>query len=156
MSNDSTNNFSILNFDGQSCDLMATTTFLLLVVILLFVGLTFARVQEAADGSVCVNHCNGHGTCIDYSCHCFPGYSGDDCGVSFLEEGQIVVPILTAGHFNLTSKNFSSTISKNKFILVGFSANSCHKCITVEPEYEKIAMALKEKDIPFARADLIQ
>ena len=38
--------------------------------------------QEAPDGSVCFNGCNGHGECIDYSCHCHIGYTGDDCGIS--------------------------------------------------------------------------
>mgnify|MGYP005999895655 CR=1 FL=1 len=52
----------------------------------LLVGVLGASVmgalQEAPDGSVCFNGCNGHGDCIDYSCHCHVGYTGDDCGIS--------------------------------------------------------------------------
>ena len=110
-------------------------------------------VTEAPDGSVCFNNCNGHGDCIDYSCHCWAGYLGDDCGTTFVTEGQKVVPILSAGHYNLTRKNFTSAVIKNKLILVGFSAHSCHRCIVVEPEYEKISVALMSIGIPFARAD---
>ncbi len=31
--------------------------------------------------SVCFNGCSGHGDCVDYSCHCWIGYHGDDCSV---------------------------------------------------------------------------
>lgn len=125
-----------------------------LVVFLLF-ALCHASsyVTEAPDGSVCFNGCNGHGDCVDYSCHCWVGYLGDDCGTTFVSEGQRVVPILSAGHYNLTRKNFTSAVIKNKLILVGFSAHSCHRCIVVEPEYEKISDALMSLGIPFARAD---
>ena len=111
-----------------------------------------AAVQEAPDGSVCFNNCNGHGDCIDYSCHCWSGYIGDDCGTTFANEADIV-PILTAGHFNLTRKNFTQTVINNKLILVGFSSYSCHKCIQAEPSYRNISARLKELKVPFARAD---
>lgn len=90
---------------------------------------------------VCFNGCSGHGNCIDYSCHCYVGYHGDDCGVSksttlalhnphpslgFVDEPEIV-PILTAGDYNLTRKNFTNAITQNKMILVGFSSYSCLK-----------------------------
>ena len=64
------------------------------------------------------------------------------------------MPILSAGHYNLTSKNFTSAIISNKLILVGFSAYSCHRCITVEPEYEIITRALTLLGVPFARSDV--
>lgn len=120
--------------------------------------LTLGQVQEAADGSVCFNSCNGHGSCLDYACSCYTGYHGDDCGVNFLTEDQIsgkdvIVPILGAGHFNLSRSNFTQTIQKNKLILVGFSSVSCHKCIRVEKEYERLAEALSLMDVPFARAE---
>lgn len=107
---------------------------------------------EAQDGSVCFNNCNGNGDCIDYSCHCYIGFHGDDCGISFIEKGEKIIPILNAGHFNLTKKNFSSTINKNQLILVGFSTVDCHKCINMENEYEKISVKLKDLKIPFARS----
>jgi len=109
--------------------------------------------QEAEDGSVCFNGCSGHGECVDYSCHCFNGFHGDDCSVTFADERNII-PIMSAGDFNLTKKNFTSTVSRHKFILVGFSSYSCLKCIQVEPEYIKITEALKELKIPFARANV--
>ena len=111
------------------------------------------QVQEAADGSVCFNNCHGHGTCVDYTCQCWPGYYGDDCGTAYVKEGERVVPILAAGHFNVTRKNFTAALAKHKFILVGFSAYTCHRCIEVEPEYERIADALTTLGVPFARAD---
>lgn len=127
----------------------------------LFLCLLLARpatsfVKEAPDGSVCFNNCNEHGDCVDYSCHCWPGYHGDDCASTFVTEGQRVVPILSAGHYNLTRKNFTSGVIKNKLILVGFSAYSCHRCIVVESEYEKITDALTLVGVPFARADVNQ
>jgi thiol-disulfide isomerase/thioredoxin len=113
-------------------------------------------VKEAEDGSVCFDNCNGHGKCIDYMCQCYSGYLGDDCRTTFIEDGHKMVPILSAGHFNLTRKNFTTGIMKNKFILVGFSAHSCHKCIVVEPEYEKVSDILTGMSIPFARVDVDQ
>jgi thiol-disulfide isomerase/thioredoxin len=128
----------------------------LLLVLIIFAQGVISYVKEAPDGSICFNNCNGHGDCVDYSCHCWSGYHGDDCGHTFVKEGEPVVPILSAGHYNLTRKNFTSGITKNKFILVGFSAYSCHRCIAVEPEYEKVKNALTILDIPFARADVDQ
>ena len=118
----------------------------------------FGEVQEASDGSICFNNCNGHGWCSDYTCTCQTGYHGDDCGINFLTDDQIsgkdaIVPILGAGHFNLTRGNFTQTIQKNKVILVGFSSASCHKCIRVENEYDSISESLRLLNIPFARAE---
>lgn len=42
---------------------------------------------------------------------------------------ETIVPILSAGHFNLTKKNFTNGIIQNKMILVGFSSYSCLKVI---------------------------
>jgi thioredoxin-like negative regulator of GroEL len=122
---------------------------------LLFTCVIFAcsgLVQEAPDGSVCFNNCNGHGDCIDYSCHCWTGFIGDDCGTTFADATDIV-PILTAGHFNVTRKNFTQVVSRHKFMAVGFSSYNCHKCIAVEPAYRNLSEALRELSIPFGRAD---
>mmetsp|Transcript_36873 Transcript_36873/g.73380 ORF Transcript_36873/g.73380 Transcript_36873/m.73380 type:complete len:717 (+) Transcript_36873:43-2193(+) len=123
-----------------------------LCYLLLLICACTAFVQEAADGSVCFNNCNGHGECIDYSCHCWTGYIGDDCGTTFADSNDIV-PILTAGHFNVTRKNFTHVVSQHKYILVGFSSYTCHKCITIETSYRNISEQLRELSIPFARAD---
>ncbi|RYH09855.1 hypothetical protein EON65_39880 [archaeon] len=131
------------------------TMHLMLVLALFIALLTFSHVgalREAADGSVCFNDCNGHGECIDYSCFCHPGYLGDDCGTTFADESNII-PILTAGHFNVTRKNITQTISKHPVLLIGFSSYSCHKCIAAEPVYEQVTEALAKRKIPFARAD---
>lgn len=109
--------------------------------------------EEAPDGSVCFNNCNGHGDCIDYQCYCYHGYHGDDCRTSFVPEGQEIIPILTAGHFNITRKNFTQTVSKHKFLLVGFSSYNCHKCITAEAEYKKLSIELLGMNVPFGRAN---
>eukprot|EP01041_Mallomonas_annulata_P009546 gene9546-19845_t len=116
------------------------------------VTLSLSRVQEAEDGSVCFNNCNGHGECRDYSCHCFIGYLGDDCSFTYADESNFV-PILTAGHFNLTKKNFTSITNKSPYILVGFSSYNCHKCIVAEPEYVKMANSLTDLKISFGRAN---
>lgn len=125
---------------------------ILAFVAFLLVGGVKCFVQEAADGSVCFNNCNGHGECIDYSCHCFTGFIGDDCGTTFADANDIV-PILSAGHFNITRKNFTQVVSKHKQILVGFSSYNCHKCIQIEPSYRNISNQLRELNIPFGRAD---
>lgn len=101
---------------------------------------------------MCFDNCSGHGDCIDYSCHCWIGYHGDDCSITFADESNIV-PILTAGHYNLTRKNFTIATNKNSYVLVGFSSYNCHKCISVEQEYAKIAEKLLDLKVPFARAD---
>lgn len=122
----------------------------LAILLLAITALSF--VEEAADGSVCFNNCNGHGECIDYSCHCYTGFIGDDCGTTFADASDIV-PILSAGHFNITRKNFTQVVSKHKLILVGFSSYNCHKCIQIEPAYRNISDQLRELSIPFGRAD---
>jgi thioredoxin-like negative regulator of GroEL len=111
--------------------------------------------EEASDGSVCFNNCSGHGSCLDYSCTCFEGYFGDDCRHTFADEANIV-PILTAGHFNVTRKDFKSTLSKNPLILVGYSSYACHKCIRAEVDYKEIAEEMTTLGIPFARADSVK
>jgi thiol-disulfide isomerase/thioredoxin len=121
------------------------------VVIAAFSRSADAALQEAADGSVCFNNCSGHGDCRDYSCHCWLGYHGDDCRTTFANESNLL-PIMSQGHYNLTKSNYSSAISKNKYILIGISSYSCLKCISVETEYEKISNSLRDLKIPFARA----
>jgi hypothetical protein len=71
---------------------------------------------------VCFNGCSGHGTCNDFACSCFIGFFGDDCRNTFVQDTSNIVPILGAGHFNLTLNNFSSLVSKKGLSLVGFSS----------------------------------
>lgn len=126
-----------------------------LVLVLSSCGMMYPSfaLQEAPDGSVCFNGCNGHGDCIDYSCHCHVGYTGDDCGVTFADEGNIL-PIMSVGDFNLTKKGFSKAIKKHNTILVEFSSPGCMKCIRSELEYVKVHEALRNMKIPFARANV--
>lgn len=122
-------------------------------ILLLTIGIYIHCLEEAEDGSVCFNNCSGHGKCIDYSCHCFVGYHGDDCSTTFVEDENTIIPILSAGHMNVTRKNFTKATSQNNFLLIGFSSYSCHKCIRAEVEYAKIATRLKDLKIPFMRGD---
>lgn len=108
---------------------------------------------EAEDGSVCFNLCSGHGTCRDYTCHCQSGYTGDDCSVTFVENEEEIIPILSAGHVNITSLNYDVFTKKYKKVLIGLSSYSCHKCIKYENEYAKIAKSLKAMNVPFGRID---
>lgn len=126
--------------------------YVVVIVLLLISTTVISEVQEAEDGSVCFNNCNGHGKCIDYSCHCYTGYHGDDCSTTFII-GDNVVPILSIGDYNVTKKNFTTTLTKNKMVLVGFSSYNCHRCIQAEYEYLNISIALKTMKIPFVRAD---
>jgi hypothetical protein len=64
------------------------------------------------------------------------------------------VPILSVGHFNITRKNFTQAVIKNKHIMIGFSSRDCHKCITAEYEYREISERLKAMKIPFGRVDV--
>lgn len=100
------------------------------------------------------------GTCSNYVCECFIGWFGDDCRLSFAPnsktnelEGNNIIPILGAGHYNLTSKNFSKIVNKTPLMIIGFSSTKCHKCIIYEQEYKKISHELKELGVPFARAN---
>ena len=115
--------------------------------------LSEAKLQEAADGSVCFDNCNGHGECVDYACICHQGYHGDSCSTSFAREGKEIIQILGAGHFNMTKKSFAQTLAKHKLIVVGFSSHDCHKCIAMENEYDAISKALLDLKIPFGRAN---
>ena len=113
---------------------------------------------EASDGSVCFNNCNGHGECFDYSCSCYIGWSGDDCRTSFIDglnSNQSIIPVLAAGHYNLTRKTAKAHIDKSKVLLVGFSTPACQKCILVEQEYAALTLLLDtlEPPVQFARLD---
>lgn len=79
--------------------------------------------------------------------------------VDGLQEGQELIPILGAGHFNLTKQNITNAISKSKYLLVGFSSYACHKCISVEQEYANLTKLLDTLDkskynVQFARFDV--
>ena len=81
------------------------------------------------------------------------GWHGDDCGTTFAEGSDNIVPILTAGHFNVSRKNFTQVVSKYKIIVVGFSAYTCHRCIQTENEYKNLSDRLLNLKVPFARAN---
>ena len=130
-----------------------------------FVNLVYVLPDKDAENvnvNICFNNCNGHGDCIDYTCHCYHGYHGDDCSTTFINDqvsNQTVLPILSVGTSNLTSANYSNTISqalksqKKSLVIVGISSLSCFKCIRVEREYYELNMNLQSIDIPFYRVD---
>lgn len=129
------------------------TSILIISAILITYALVTA-LQEAPDGSVCFDNCNGHGDCVDYVCKCHIGYHGDDCKETYVTDVDNIVPILGAGHFNVSRKDFMETVNKHSMILVGFSSRNCHKCIQVEPHYKNVSDYLKTVKIPFARANI--
>jgi thiol-disulfide isomerase/thioredoxin len=130
-----------------------TSLLLLVSLLLLFSFQQVFSLIEAPDGSVCFNGCSGHGECVDYSCHCFTGYEGDDCSTTFVDDESNIIPILSAGHGNITRQNFTDVVSKNPFIIIGFSSPACSKCIRAEIEYYKLSEELKKKGILFVRGN---
>lgn len=81
--------------------------------------------------------------------------------LGFVDDASII-PILSVGDYNLTRKNFTSSIVKHKMLLVGFSSYSClkvllavflplvwilFKCIRAEAEYVKIHNTLKTMQV---------
>jgi len=106
---------------------------------------------------VCFNGCTGHGTCTNFVCACDIGWFGDDCRHSFAASSgdteATIVPILGAGDYNLTSKNFSKAVQRKGYTLVGFSNHHCHKCIMHERVYAATHSKLQALGVPFARAN---
>ena len=108
--------------------------------------------QGEKDDSVCFNDCSGHGHCVEYTCYCMPGYTGDDCSTTFAPDGgQNLVPILHAGHFNVTSKKELNGLLKKPgsdvaALVLGFSSATCHRCIVVENEYDAMLKQIDEDD----------
>jgi sterol desaturase/sphingolipid hydroxylase (fatty acid hydroxylase superfamily) len=109
----------------------------------------------SADGTSCLRNCNGHGECRNYQCHCDTGYIGEACEqfVGGSNSGDLVHPILSVGSYNLTQKNYTSTLRKLPLIFVGFSSHSCTKCVNVEGEYEHAMGTLTTLKVPLARVD---
>ena len=70
---------------------------------------------------------SGHGSCSNYVCTCFVGFFGDDCRHTFAPDSEAVIPILGAGDYNLTTKNFSKAVKRERLMIVGFSSRKCHK-----------------------------
>lgn len=46
------------------------------------------------------------------------------------------MPILSAGHLNVTSANFADALEEAGMLVVVASSRSCQKCIRFEPEYQ--------------------
>ena len=126
--------------------------FLLLLPLLFPVlSLPSASPPPPSDGSVCYNGCSGHGTCVDYTCECFPGYHGEDCRTDFKDRDHL---ILSAGDFNLRRANFTRETRRHDVMLVGFSSFACARCITAEPDYHRAAASLRGLGVAFGRVDV--
>ena len=132
---------------------MPLSPLLLLLLPLLFpvLSLSSASPPPSSDGSVCYNGCSGHGTCVDYTCECFPGYHGEDCRTDFTDRDHL---ILSAGDFNLTRANFTRETRRHDVMLVGFSSFACARCITAEPDYHRAAASLRGLGVAFGRVDV--
>ena len=130
----------------------------------------------ASDGSVCFNGCSGHGVCREYHCTCADGYHGEDCSWTFTAGAGGTTPrrtrsnndgnqdndhamepppaILSVGSIPpLTSRNFDQITQDTPVLLVGFSSESCTRCIAVEREYELALPKLNALGVPFARVN---
>ena len=140
--------------------------FLALVIYLCRISAKDDVNQGKDDDSVCFNNCNDHGQCIDYTCYCEPGYHGDACEMTYaINDGEGLVPILTAGHFNITSKAQLNNILRTKSIsrdlyvdleeevmgisllIIGFSSIQCHRCIVSERDYKTVSHILQRDKV---------
>jgi len=65
----------------------------------------------------------------------FTALVGDD------DKGEgIIIPLLSAGHFNITSRqDLQASQAKYPILLVGFSSSACHRCLKVEKDYQVAA-----------------
>jgi len=104
------------------------------------------------EGKICFNGCSGHGACADFVCSCEPGWTGDDCSHS-LVGGNATVQTLTAGHFNVTAKNWTKLLKKKDVVFIAFGSRSCLRCVGAETAYADAAPLLKKMGVPLARAD---
>ena len=125
----------------------------MLWLVLFFLAGGFVAKEE--EDEVCFNGCSGHGRCWKFMCSCDVGWTGDDCRYAVVPElaQEKMLPVLSGGHFNVTAKNLTTVIRKVKYLLVGFSASSCLKCIGVESEYANASDELRRLKVAFARAD---
>lgn len=149
-------NFALSLYPRFCVKVMKITLFLYHILTIIVTMVFAASIQEAPDGSVCFNNCSGHGSCRDYTCSCNVGYHGDDCSHTFFSDSTAeIIPILSAGNFNLTRKNFTSVVAKSKFIMVGFSSPTCHKCILFESIFKEVTVRLNELNVKLARANVL-
>lgn len=104
------------------------------------------------DGTACYNACSGHGECKQFTCYCDPGYHGEDCHVTFVDDP---VPVLTPGHFNVTAKSHRGHVSKTvghksgsaSVLVLGYSALSCARCGAFEPAYANVSRLLRDRKV---------
>jgi hypothetical protein len=122
--------------------------------------------SHQGDGTACYKGCSGHGHCVQYMCKCDVGYHGEDCGTSFLPGGggsgggggagggpaPVALPILSAGHVNVTRGSHRALVAATKrvpagspkgVLVLGYSDPDCARCVAFEPEYATLAGALK-------------
>ena len=95
------------------------------------------------EGKICFNGCSGHGACDNFVCSCEPGWTGDDCSHS-LVGGNGTVQMLTAGHFNVTAKNWTKLLKKKDVVFIAFGSRSCLRCVGAETAYADAAPLLKK------------
>ena len=60
---------------------------------------------------------------------------------------------LTAGHFNVTAKNWTKLLKKKDVVFIAFGSRSCLRCVGAETAYAAAAPLLKKMGVPLARAD---
>ena len=124
------------------------------------------------DGTSCYGDCSGHGVCIEYQCQCDTGFYGEDCSLSacqppsrfclhvcvtaagragYVKPGSEVIPVLEAGHYKIGScSNITRAGRRADVLVVGFSSQSCDRCVSFEAEYRAAEGPLRQLGVSLA------
>ena len=127
---------------------------LVAAVIAVVAGVAVAAASHG-DGTSCYRGCSGHGECRQYMCHCHVGYHGEDCSIAYVDDGAPVLPVLSAGHFNVTAKQHAQLVKSSRraksgaqsLLVLGYSSPACARCIVFEREYALLADDLKAMNV---------
>ena len=90
-------------------------------------------------------------------CYCDVGFHGEDCGIAYVNNGAPALPVLTAGHFNVTQKQHRQLVKLTKnakasdragaVLVLGYSSPACARCVVFEHEYAAISTELTRMQV---------
>lgn len=114
------------------------------------VFLPFLAVASRGDGTACYNACSGHGECRYYTCYCDTGFHGESCDIAYVKGSAQPLPVLSAGHFNITQSSHAKFVAKTRppasgpssLLVIGYSSSSCAACVPREQDYLNISADL--------------